>query len=33
MPTYVDVSYLNPDQYVIGGIVPLMMKASRGVKM
>ena len=30
MPTYVDVSYLNPDQYVIGGIVPLMMKASRG---
>ena len=30
MPTYVDVSYLNPDQYVIAGIVPLMMKASRG---
>ena len=30
MPTYIDVSYLNPDQYVIAGIVPLMMKASRG---
>jgi uncharacterized protein YigA (DUF484 family) len=30
VPEYVDVSYLNPDQYVIAGIVPLMMKASRG---
>jgi len=29
-PKYLDLSYMNPDQYVVGSFVPLMLKASRG---
>ena len=29
-PKYINLSYMNPDQYVLEGIIPMMMKASRG---
>ena len=29
-PKFLDLSYMNPDQYILSSFVPLMLKASRG---
>lgn len=30
MPKYIDLSYINPDQYIMDTVLPLMMAAGRG---